>query len=80
MGKRLDRALDSKWMPFIPMALVLVMAVFLWLGKSYYEARTYSRLTGHQVEWTDALWVQLRVQAAPLVVVPVAPKNLEVIE
>ncbi len=34
----------------------------VWVTRSYFEARTYSRLTGVSVSTWDALWVEFRVQ------------------
>lgn len=31
--------------------------------KSHFEAKAYNRLTGANVTWQDAFWVQLRVDA-----------------
>lgn len=46
------------------MAVVLIVVIFLsiWITHSYFEARTYRRLTGQQVSTFDAMWVSLRVQ------------------
>lgn len=41
---------------------LLALPVFVWLIPSYFEARTYSRLTGADVTMWDAMWVDLRVQ------------------
>jgi hypothetical protein len=41
---------------------VLVLAMTFWIIPSYFEARTYSRLTGASVSTWDALWVEFRVQ------------------
>lgn len=67
MGRRMDKAgdfmNDNHWW-VIPSVMVVVVLT-IWVGKSYFEARTYSRLTGHQVTWVDALFVQLRVSDVP---------------
>jgi hypothetical protein len=42
--------------------LLLAMPIVFWLIPSYFEARTYSRLTGASVSTWDALWVEFRVQ------------------
>lgn len=46
-------------------ALIWLGIGALWIGASFMEARTYSRLTGHTVTTWDAMWVSLRVQDAP---------------
>jgi hypothetical protein len=38
------------------------LLVAFWLAPSYFEARTYRKLTGADVTMWDAMWVQLRVQ------------------
>ena len=45
--------------------MLAAVGVLLWLVPSYFEARTYSRLTGANVTMWDAMWVELRVQAEP---------------
>jgi hypothetical protein len=42
--------------------VALVLFTGLWVTRSYFEARTYSRLTGASVSTWDALWVEFRVQ------------------
>jgi hypothetical protein len=42
--------------------VALVLFTGLWVTRSYFEARTYSRLTGASVSTWDALWVECRVQ------------------
>lgn len=49
---------------------IFVVSVFVSLFVAfgivpYNEARTYTRLTGKNVSWWDALWVELRVQEQP---------------
>jgi hypothetical protein len=46
----------------IGIALVLVTVCVFWFGKSYFESRSYNRLTGGSSTTWDALFVQLRVQ------------------
>lgn len=41
---------------------MVLLGVVFWLVPSYFEARTYSRLTGANVTMWDAMWVDLRVQ------------------
>jgi hypothetical protein len=38
-----------------------IVSIFLWVGFSFMEARTYSKLTGTEVKTADAMFVQLRV-------------------
>ena len=49
----------------VTVILILALGGVWWVGGSFFEARTYNRLTGSQVTTFDAMWVQLRVQAAP---------------
>lgn len=49
--------------------LVILTGCVIGLGihttKSYFESKTYNKLTGaHTTTW-DAMWVELRVQDAP---------------
>jgi hypothetical protein len=39
-----------------------LLLAFFWLLPSYYEAKTYRRLTGAEVTMWDAMWCELRVQ------------------
>lgn len=32
-----------------------------WVGKSYFEAKAYERVTGKEVSTWDAMWLELRV-------------------
>jgi hypothetical protein len=41
---------------------LVVLFLLSWVGGSYMEARTYSRLTGKDVSTWDAMWVDLRIQ------------------
>ncbi len=43
-------------------AMILILPIIVWIIPSYFEARTYSRLTGAKVTMWDAMWVDLRVQ------------------
>ena len=49
------------------LAVVVILVFFTliafggWVGQSYFEARTYTRLTGRNVTTWDAMWVDLRV-------------------
>lgn len=36
-----------------------------WVVRSYFEAKTYNKLTGASATTWDAMWVELRVQAEP---------------
>jgi len=44
---------------------VLLAALGVWAGSSYFEAAAYERVTGQKVSTWDAMWVELRVQAGP---------------
>lgn len=41
--------------------VITAITIGKWLVSSYYEAKTYSELTGKQVSMGQALWVQFRV-------------------
>ncbi len=43
---------------------ILVLFLLAWIGKSYFEAAAYNRLTGSSVSTWDAMFVELRVQEA----------------
>lgn len=45
--------------------LIIILPIVLWVVPSYFEARTYQKLTGKEVTTWDAMWVELRVQSAP---------------
>jgi len=40
---------------------ILLITLAAWVGFSHFEARTYTRLTGHEVTTTEAMFVELRV-------------------
>ena len=42
--------------------VILLVSVASWVGLSYFEARTYTKLTGHEVTTIEAMFVELRVQ------------------
>ena len=60
MGK-LKHALMN-WLGIV-LVIVAVIVFFFgsWIGRSYFEAQTYRRLTGVEVTTWDAMWVELRV-------------------
>lgn len=45
-------------------AIVAIVVIFIMclVVPPYFEAATYRRLTGKNVTWWDAVWVELRVQ------------------
>jgi hypothetical protein len=43
-------------------ASFVALGTMFWLGTSFMEARTFSRLTGREVSTIDAMFIQLRVQ------------------
>ncbi len=48
--------------------VLVAVAVFVitgWVVISYFEAQAYNRVTGSDVSTIEAMFVQLRVQAAP---------------
>lgn len=55
---------DRKFTLLLYLAVFPLLATLFWLVPSYYEARTYRRLTGAEVTMWDAMWVELRVQEA----------------
>ena len=51
----------------IILQIVLMIAAFLlaigiWVGYSFFEARTFNKLTGSNISTFDAMFIQLRVQ------------------
>ena len=48
------------------LAALLLLLGFSWILPSYFEAKTYRKLTGANVSMWDAMWVELRVQEAAL--------------
>lgn len=53
---------QDKKVALLTLAVVVLVPLLFWVLPSYFEARTYSKLTGKQVSTWDALWVELRVQ------------------
>lgn len=53
------------WSTVALAVLCLVVAVTIWATASYFEASAYNRVTGSSVSTWDAMWIELRVQAAP---------------
>ena len=43
------------------LALLIIGLPAVWVGRSYFEARAYNRLTGSEVTTWDAMFVTLRV-------------------
>lgn len=43
-------------------AALIVGTICWWVGSSYMEAKSFSKLTGRDVSTWDAMWVTLRVQ------------------
>lgn len=56
---------NKGWLDYVVEALAasaIIVAIAGWPVSSYFEARTYNKLTGaHTTTW-DAMWVQLRIQ------------------
>jgi hypothetical protein len=46
-------------------ACILAACSVVFVFMAHQEAATYNRLTGADVTWWDALWVDLRVMDAP---------------
>lgn len=46
---------------------IFVILLFFGLGVffAHMEAKTYNKITGNNVTWWDAMWVDLRVQDSP---------------
>lgn len=57
---------NIKWVLVILLLIsCLAIGPTVWVVKSYFEAKSYNRLTGaHATTW-DAMWVELRVQDSP---------------
>lgn len=48
------------WM--LLLAAVLLFKPIIWVGKSFFEARAFNKLTGSHATTWDAMWSDLRVQ------------------
>lgn len=46
----------------IIITLVLIIMPGSWIAKSYFEAKTFNKITHSNVTTWDAMWVELRVQ------------------
>jgi hypothetical protein len=44
--------------------IVLAFLPSAWIVKSFMEANSFNRITGNQISTWDAMWVELRVEAA----------------
>lgn len=44
------------------LVLILVMLMIFWIIPSFFEAQSYSRLTGEPISTWDALWVEFRIE------------------
>lgn len=53
---------DSRGSVLMLGAILVLLPVCFWLLPSYFEAKTYRKLTGADVTMWDAMWVELRVQ------------------
>lgn len=51
-----------EWLYVIAIGFIVLGALTVWIASSYFESRTYNRLTGAQTTTWDAMWVELRVQ------------------
>ena len=55
--------------PLMSMVICALVVAMLsaagWVAVSYFEANAYNRATGSHVSTWDAMWIELRVQAAP---------------
>jgi uncharacterized membrane protein YhaH (DUF805 family) len=59
----MGRILRKAYHPVIMFWLcLLIVLIGLWVVRSVYEAKTFNEITGKNVSWKQALWVQLRVQ------------------
>lgn len=53
---------DGVMSALLYVASIPLLLVLFWLVPSYFEAKTYRRLTGAEVTMWDAMWCELRVQ------------------
>lgn len=42
-----------------------VIAFLIAVVQAHMEAKTYNKVTGNNVTWWDAMWIDLRVQDSP---------------
>uniref|UniRef100_A0A6M3LJ60 Uncharacterized protein n=1 Tax=viral metagenome TaxID=1070528 RepID=A0A6M3LJ60_9ZZZZ len=54
--------MKKSYIEFLLIGLIIVILTLIFFVSAYYEAKTYSRLTGKQVSWFDAVWVDFRIQ------------------
>lgn len=41
---------------------VFLISITIWIGRSYFEAKSYNNVTGKQVSTWDAMFLDLRIQ------------------
>lgn len=59
------RGSDPIWPALAVLGCALALYALIWIVSSYFEASTYSRVTGIEVTAWDAMWVELRVDGGP---------------
>jgi len=53
----------NTWLHLVVMgAVMLTIIAGIWVGKSYFEARAFTRMTGKPASTWDAMFLELRVQ------------------
>ena len=53
--------IEKLLIPALAVIACAIIALVLWVVPSYFEARSYNKLTGSNVSTWDAMWVELRV-------------------
>lgn len=61
-NKRAEK--QSNILTVLLLVVGVVVALGVWVGGSYLEARAFNRVTGSHVSTWDAMWCELRVQDA----------------
>ncbi len=59
--KRKERSYRELHFVIIAVIGILILSVSIWIIGSYFEAKTFTKLTGREVSVLDAMFVQLRV-------------------
>lgn len=52
----------SEWLCVVGVALIVVGVVSIAVLQPHFEAKAYTNLTGKNVSYWDAVWLDLRVQ------------------
>lgn len=65
MPRWLDHTFGWGFLIGLPLVALILIISIAWVIPAHFEARAYEHATGHHVSTWDAMWIELRVQAAP---------------